>query len=178
MKKLVLLFALALTGIHAGAQTDTLDLTNALVISHIDKQEDRYTLEVNVSEILSANGIKNGVSLNMLKQGGDPQILMSDSVTRILAAKGINTLMLVSIRGYDRKFKPSSQKITLAEDLAASNLFSLYKEDIVSVTLEFHFYRNGVLVGSDLLKISGISSRDAVIKKLRKKLPKRIRKWK
>jgi hypothetical protein len=178
MKKLILLCALVLTGIHAGAQTDTLNLRNALVISHIDNQEDRYTLEVSVSEILSANGIKNGVSLNMLKQGGDPQILMSDSVTRVLEAKGINTLMLVSIRGYDRRFKPSTQKITLAEDLSASNLFSLYKEDIVSVTLEFHFYRKGVLVGSDLLKISGISSRDAVIKKLRKKLPKRIKKWK
>lgn len=178
MKKLVLLTALALTGINAGAQTDTLNLKNALVVSHIDNQEDRYTLEVSVSEILSANGIKNGVSLNMLKQGGDPQILMSDSVTRILEAKGINTLMLVSIRGYDRRFKASTQKLTLAEDLAASNLFSLYKDEIVSVTLEFHFYRHGVLVGSDLLKISGISSRDAVIKKLRKKLPKRIKKWK
>ena len=106
MKKLILLCALVLTGIHAGAQTDTLNLRNALVISHIDNQEDRYTLEVSVSEILSANGIKNGVSLNMLKQGGDPQILMSDSVTRVLEAKGINTLMLVSIRGYDRRFKP------------------------------------------------------------------------
>jgi hypothetical protein len=180
MKQLILLFVglLSFAPIVL-SQTDTLNLTNALVVSHLDKQEDRYSLEVAISEILAANGVKNAVSLNILKQGADPQILMSDSLTKVLAAKGINTLMLVSIRGYDRRFKRSEKKFTLAEDLSAANLFSLYKEDIVSVTLEFHFYRNGVLVGSDLMKIGGASSREAVLKKLRKKLPKRINhKWK
>lgn len=179
MKKIFFLLAIVLTGVTAQAQTDTLNLTNALVVSHMDNQEDRYSLEVAISEILSRSNVKNMLSLNVLKEGGDPQILMTDSLTKMLNAKGINTLMLVSIRGYDRKFKPSEKKITLAEDLAAANLFSLYKEDIVSVTLEFHFYRNGVLVGSDLMKIGGISSRDGVMKKLRKKLPKRVmKKWK
>jgi hypothetical protein len=179
MKQTLVLFSIALLGLGANAQTDSLNLTNALVISHIDDQQDRYSLEVTISEILSANNIKNGVSLNILKQGGDPQVLMTDSLTKVLKEKGINTLMLVSIRGYDRRFKPSEKKFTLAEDLSAANLFPIYKEDIVSVTFEFHFYRNGVLVGSDLLKIGGISSRDGVMKKLRKKLPKRINKrWK
>lgn len=179
MKQLVLLFiGIAAFAPFSKAQTDNLHLTNALVVSHLDKQEDRYSLEVSVSEILSAHGIKNGVSLNILKQGGDPQILMTDSLTKVLDSKGLNTLMLVSIRGYDRRFKPSGKKITLAEDLSAANLFSLYKDEIVSVTLEFHFYRGGVLVGTDLLKLNGASSRDAVLKKLRKKLPKKVRNWK
>ncbi len=161
------------------AQSKDLNLTNALVVSHINDQQDRFTLEVAIAEILSQCNVKNTVSLNLLKQGGDPQVLMTDSITKILAEKGINTLMLVSVRGYDRRFKPSEKKITLAEDLSAENLFSLYKEDIVSVTLEFHFYRNGELVYTDLLKIGGISSRDGVMKKLRKKLTKRVnRKWK
>lgn len=176
MKQLTIFTALILLVFHASAQTDTLNLRNALVVSNIDSQEDRFTLEVAISEMLSAQGIKNGVSLNMLKQGGDPQVLMTDSLTNILNGKGINTLMLVSIRGYDKRFRPTEKQYSLAEDLSSSNLFTLYKEDIVSVTLEFHFYRNGKLVGSDLLKIGGISSREGVMKKLRKKLPKRIRK--
>lgn len=179
MKQFLALFSIALLGFQTSAQTDSLHLKNALVVSHLDNQQDRYSLEVAISEILAANGIKNGVSLNILKQGGDPQVLMTDSLTKLLNNQGINTLMLVSIRGYDRKFKPSEKRLTLAEDLASANLFSIYKDDIVSVTFEFHFYRNGVLVGSDLLKISGASSRETVMKKLRKKLPKRINKrWK
>jgi len=179
MKQLITLLSFACLTAAAFAQKQAdLNLTNALVVSHMNNQEDRFSLEVAISETLANNGIKNAVSLNMLKQGGDPQVLLTDSVTRVLAAEGINTLMLVSIRGYDRKFKPSTQKMTLAEDLAVENLFSLYKEDIVSVTLEFHFYRNGVQVYSDLMKIGGISSRDGVMKKFRKKLPKRISKWK
>ncbi|MDH4471488.1 MAG: hypothetical protein QE487_02715 [Fluviicola sp.] len=179
MKQLILLIAMIGLGSISNAQTDSLHLTNALVVSHMDNQEDRYSLEVAISEILSANQVKNAVSLNVLKQGGDPQVLMTDSLTQILAGKGINTMMLVSIRGYDKRFRRSEKKLTLAEDLSSANLFSLYKDDIVSVTLEFHFYRNGVLVGSDLLKIGAISSREGVMKKLRKKLPKRIRKhWK
>lgn len=179
MKQSLLLISIALFSLVSRAQTDKLKLTNAMVVSHMDNQEDRYSLEVAISEILTANKIKNAVSLNTLKQGGDPQVLLTDSITQILKAKGINTLMLVSIRGYDRRFKLSESKQTLAEDLSTANLFSLYKDDIVSVTLEFHFYRDGVLVGSDLLKLGGISSRDGVMKKLRKKLPKRIhKKWK
>lgn len=179
MKYVLTLLGIALLSVASLAQENgELNLTNALVVSHMNNQEDRFSLEVAISEVLAGNGIKNAVSLNMLRQGGDPQVLLTDSVGRILTDKGINTMMLVSIRGYDRKFKLSQQKMTLAEDLAVENLFTLYKEDIVSVTLEFHFYRNGVQVYSDLLKIGGISSRDGVMKKLRKKLGKRVKKWK
>lgn len=176
MKQLTFLTALLFLVFTATAQTDTLKLRNALVVSNIDNQEDRFTLEVAISEMLSAQGIKNGVSLNIIKQGGDPQVLMTDSIAAVLNAKGINTMMLVSIRGYDKRFRPTEKQYSLAEDLSSSNLFTLYKDDIVSVTLEFHFYRDGKLVGSDLLKLGSISSREGVMKKLRKKLPKRIRK--
>jgi hypothetical protein len=114
-----------------------------------------------------------------LKQGGNPQVLITDSMTNVLAQKGFNTLLLVSVRGYDKKFRPSSQNFSLAEDLAAENLFPLYKEEIVSVTFEFHFYRNGQLVYTDLLKIPGASSREKVLRKLRKRLAKKVEKdWK
>jgi hypothetical protein len=170
---LLSLLFIAFTGI-----SQDLNLRNALVVSHIDNQQDRFTLEVAVSEVLSQNGVKNAVSLNLVKQGGDPQVLLTDSIKQILDAQGINTFMVVSIRGYDRKFKTTTKQLTLAEDLAADNLFSLYKPDIVSVSMEFHFYREGRLVYADIIKIGGVSSRESVMKKFRRKLSKRVRKWK
>lgn len=180
------IFAFCLLALQAFGQTDStsaivsdLKLNNAVIVSHLDKVEDRFSLEIALSETLSKTNVKNIVSLNLLKQGGDPQVLLTDSMSQILQSKGLNTLMLVSVRGYDKRFKPSTQKFTLAEDLAAENLFPLYKEDIVSVTLEFHFYRGGQLVYTDLLKISGATSREKVLKKLRKQLAKKIEKdWK
>jgi hypothetical protein len=155
-----------------------LNLRNALVISHLDKQQDRFSLEIACSEVLANAKIKNAVSLNVLKQGGNPLILLSDSLSKQLNNQGIDTYMLVSVRGYDKRFQKSTQTTTLAEDLAADNLFPIYKEEIVSVTFEFHFYRGGQLVYTDLLKINGASSRDKVLKNFRKKLAKRLdRKW-
>ena len=156
------------------AKFPPLKLNNALVVSHLDKESDQFSLEIAVSDVLSKTKIKNTVSLNVLKAGGDPQVLMTDSLTQVLKAKGINTLMLVSVRGFDNRFRPSSGNMTLAEDLAADNLFPIYKEDIVSVTFEFHFYREGKLVYTDLLKIGGINSRDKVLRKLRKNLAKKV----
>lgn len=185
MLKNTLLLFLLLSGTVFG-QADSvshkvkdLKLTNAVIVSHLDKQEDRFSLEIALSEVLSRNGVKNTVSLNLLKQGGDPQVLITDSMANVLKEKGFNTMMLVSVRGYDKKFRPSSENFNIAEDLAAENLFPLYKEDIVSVTFEFHFYRNNELVYTDLLKIPGAGSRDKVLKKLRKKLVKKVNKdWK
>jgi hypothetical protein len=153
-----------------------LKLNNALVVSHLDKQADQFSLEIAVSDVLSRSRVKNTVSLNVLKAGGDPQVLMTDSLTQLLNTKGINTLMLVSVRGFDNRFRPSTGNMTLAEDLAADNLFPIYKEDITSVTFEFHFYRGGKLVYADLLKIDGAGSRDKVLRKFRKKLAKKVQK--
>ena len=175
MNKFFILLALFVSVIGYG-QTEKLNLTNCLVVSHLDKQEDRFTLEIAISDALSRSKIKNMVSLNVLKQGGNPQILVTDSVSSMLKAKGIDTYMLVSVRGFDTHFKKSTQKFTLAEDLAAENLFPIYKEDIVSVTFEFHFYRGGKLVYTDMIFVGGAGSREKVVKNLRKKLTKKVNK--
>lgn len=178
MKKLLFLLTLSVN-LTVFAQDNQLHLKNALVVSHLDKQEDRFTLEIAISEILTRCKVKNLVSLNVLKQGGDPQVLLTDSVSSNLKAKGVDTYMLVSVRGFDQRFKKSSRNFNLAEDLAAENLFPIYKEDIVSVTFEFHFYRDGKLIYTDLIRISGASSREKVLKKLSKKMSKRVlKKWK
>lgn len=177
MKKQILFLLVAFSSISAFSQE--LKLSNALIVSHMDKQQDRFSLEIACSEVLANAGVKNGVSLNVLKQGGDPQVLLTDSLTQVLAAKGLNTLMLVSVRGYDKRFKVTEQTMTLSEDLSIDNLFPIYKEDIVSVSFEFHFYRDGKLVYSDVMKVGGAGSREKVMKKFRKKLAKKVEKeWK
>lgn len=180
MKKLILSLVCFFSLTSAFSQkVPALNLNECVIISHLDKSEDRFSLEINTSEVLSSVKVKNMVSLNVLKQGGDPQVFLTDSIVNLLKEKGFNTLMLVSIRGYDKNFKQSTATMTLAEDLSADNLFPIYKEDIVSVTFEFHFYRDGKLIYTDLLKISGVGSRDKVLKKYRKKLAKRVyKKWK
>lgn len=165
--------------LSAFGQLKNLDLKNVLVVAQLDKPEDRFTLEVNLTEILSEQGIKTLASLNVLKQGSDMLMLASDSIAAVLKSKGIDTYMLVSVRGYDTRFKPSVNHNDLKTELVTGHLFPLYREEIISVTLEFNFYRNGQFVAYDILKLPGTSSRDEVIKKLHKKLPKRINKcWK
>jgi hypothetical protein len=82
---------LVLFSIIISAQAQDLKLKNALVIGQLDKQEDRYSLEINLTEMLSEAGVKSMPSLNVLKLGSDASILASDSVQKVLAAKGIDT---------------------------------------------------------------------------------------
>ena len=53
-------------------QLDQLNLTNALVIGQLDKPEDRFSIEINLTELLTSNGVKAMPSLNVLKLGSDP----------------------------------------------------------------------------------------------------------
>jgi hypothetical protein len=155
-----------------------LNLTNALVIGQLDNPEDRYSLEINLTEILSSNGIKTVPSLNILKLGADSEILASDSVAQVMAAQGIDTYVLVTVRGYDRKFKVSKNQADLNSAVRIGGLFDLYRMDIVSISFEFKFYREGKFVYGDIIKCGNISDRETVLKRLRKKVTKRVsKKW-
>lgn len=179
MRSYFFIAILLLSSSAAMAQTKKLNLTNAMVVGQLDKPEDKYTIEINLSELLASYGIKTMASLNVLKQGSDPEMLASDSIKNVLRANGIDTYVLVSVRGYDRNFKPATKHADLATELATGHLFPLYRDEAVSVTFEFIFYRNGEFAGYDLVKLGGIGSRDGVLKKFRKKIGKRIRKsWK
>lgn len=161
------------------SQTDNIKLTNALVIGQLDKQEDRYSLEINLTELLSEAGVKAMPSLNVLKLGSDASLLALDSVQKAVAAKGFDTYVLVSVRGYDRKFKLSERINDLNTALGVGNLFPIYRDEVTSVSFEFLFYRNGQFVGSDIIKCGNVSDRNSVIKRFRKNVAKRIvKKWK
>lgn len=157
-------------------QTKDIHLRNALVVGQLDKAEDRFTMEINLTQLLAESGIKAMASLNVLKEGTPPEMLASDSIQAVLKAKGIDTYVLVSVRGYDRKFKPSKRHESLVAELASSHLFPIYRDEISSVTFEFKFYRNGEFAGYDLIKVNGVGSRETVLKKFRKAINKRLAK--
>jgi hypothetical protein len=161
-----------------GQQTAPFQLTNAFIVAQLDRPEEKFSLEINLAELFSEQGVNVFPSLNILKQGQNPTVLASDSVISILKNKQLDTYVLVSVRGYDRNYRKKSKQTSLIEELSSSHLFPIYRDDIVSLTFEFLFYQNGNQVYSDLLKIKNINNKDSVLKKLHKKLPKLIHKWK
>lgn len=178
MKNLTLLLLL-FVAVNVQAQKESIQLKNALVVGQLDKAEDRYSVEINLTELLTEAGVKAVPSLNILKMGSDASIIATDSIQKLIAAKGIDTYILVSVRGYDKKFKKTHRKDELKTALDAGNLFPIYRDEIVSVSFEFMFYRNGQFIGSDIVKCGNVSSRDTVIKRFRKSVAKRIvKKWK
>lgn len=179
MKKYILLFILFTSINTAFTQKKVkLELNNAVVIGQLDNAEDRYSLEINLTELLSTRGVKTIPALNIMKMGSDSQLLASDSMTQVLKSKGIDTYILVSVRGYDRKFKPTTSNDNLFKALELGSLFNLYQLDIVSVSFEFKFFRNGQFVMSDIVKCANVSDRETVLKRFRIKVGKRItKKW-
>lgn len=165
--------------ISSWGQLELLDLKNALVVGQMDKPEDRFSVEINITELLTNAGVKASPSLNVLKLGSSAELLTTDSIKAVVASKGYDTYLLISVRGYDKKFKATDKKDDLATALGAGNLFQIYRDEVTSVSFEFMFFRNNVMVASDIVRCSNVSNRDAVVKKLRKAVSKRIvKKWK
>jgi hypothetical protein len=159
--------------------SQSLKLTNAIVIAQFDKQEDRYALEVSLTEMLAEYNVKALPSLNLLKQGADASVLADDTLQKNLKIAGYDTYLVVNVRGYDRTFKPATQKISFAEILDMTSIYHLYRDEATSVSFEFTFFRNNEVVQRNILKCGNISDRNSVLKRFRKKLPKIIEKsWK
>lgn len=155
------------------------ELKNAVIVGQFDKPEDRYAIEVNVTEIFSQIGIKTIPLQNIIKQGGSALILIEDSVQNALKRKGFDTYVVINVRGYDRTFKPSTTKERFDEVLNRTSIYKLYKDESTSISFEFIFFRNNEVVFRDILKCGNISDRDSTIKRFKKKLPKRMKKkWK
>lgn len=153
-------------------------LKNAVVIGMMDDQDERYSIEINLTELLTSRGIKALPSLNVIKLGEDSRVLASDSVQAIVNAKGYDTYMLISVRGYDKRYKVSPGQPNFKQALEAGNLYKMYQMDIVSVSFEVKFYQNGNCVHTEIVKCGGIGDRDTVVKKFRKKVGKLIdKRW-
>ena len=158
---------------------EALNLQNVVIVGQMDDPADRYSVEISMSELFGNAGIKSKASLNLIKQGADSQTLASDSISNKLSSDGFDTYMVISVRGYDKRFKSSDVDESLSDALSRGNLFAIYQEGVVSVSFEYKFYRKGKLVHSEIIKCGNARSRQKVMRKLRKKVTKRIEKsWK
>jgi hypothetical protein len=176
MKKRLILSFLLLS-FSSVAQEQQFTLTNALIVAQMNKEDERYSLEIALTEFFTDRGIKAIPSLNVLKQGSDQTMLASDSLKSIVKAKGIDTYLLVSVRGYDSRFKESNKKDDFVTALGYGTLFNLYREEVANVSFEFFFYKNDALVKTELVRVGNISSKESVIKRLKKRLARKLKKW-
>jgi len=153
-------------------------LTNAVVIGQFDKPEDRFSIEINTTEILAAQGIKAIPSLNLLKTGADSRLLATDSIKAMVRSKGFDTYLIVKVIGYDKRFKVSERKISFEEALNLGTLFNLYRDEAESISFELSFFKNDQIIYREVIRCMSISDRNTVLKKYRKKLTKRVsKKW-
>lgn len=171
-----IIFLAVLVSFHGFSQKHVTGLTNTVVIGQFDKAEDRFSVEINTTELLVANGVKAMPSLNLLKTGADTRLLSTDSLKALVKSKGYDTYLIVSVRGYDKRFQKSERQVTLEEALGFGNLFHLYRNEATSVTFEFTLFKENKIIFRDIMRCEGISDRNTVLKKYRKKLNKRIQK--
>ena len=137
-------------------QAQPLHLKNAVVIAQFDKAEDRYAMQALMAELLTQTNVKVLPVMNVLKQAEDLSHLLSDSVQTLLKSKGYDTYLVVNVRGYDRKFKPSEDTQLLAEMLETTSIYQIYRDEATSVSFEFSFYRDGKLVQREILRCGNV----------------------
>ncbi|MBN9293316.1 MAG: hypothetical protein J0G96_04980 [Flavobacteriia bacterium] len=174
MKKIIFI-AFILLGFHVTGIAQKANLQNAVVVGLFDRKDERFQMEILLSELLLENKIKAKVSLNFLKEGADVTALANDSVQQLIAKSGFDTYVLMAVRGYDKKFKPATQKLPLGEELSLGHLFPIYREEISNVTFEFKFYKGNEMTGYSMVKIPA-SSKESMLKKFRLKMGKQIKK--
>lgn len=179
MKKLIVLTLLfvSFTSIAQKKKKEQFTLTNALVVGQMNKEDERYFLEISLTEFFADRGVKAMPSLNILKQGADLSDLASDSLKNTVQAKGIDTYLLVSVRGFDSRFKVSSRNDDFSTALDYGTLFNLYRDEVTNVSFEFFFYRNDTLVKKQLFRVGNVNSKESVLKRLKKKLTRKMKKW-
>ncbi len=175
--KIVIAVALVFVSLTSIGQKQSFTLTNALIVGQMDKEDERYFLEIALTEFLTERGVNAVPSLNVLKQGSDLSLLATDSLMQVVKAKGLDTYMLVSVRGFDSRFKVSEKNDGFAAALDYGTLFNLYREEIANVSIEFFFYRNNTLVKKQLIRVGNIDSKESVVKRLKKKLARKMKKW-
>jgi hypothetical protein len=173
MIKSALTFLIIILVYSLGAQTK---FSNAVIIAQFDKPEDRYAIEVALTDIFSAQNMHVLPMQNILKQGGNPLILCNDSVQKMLKNKGFDTYLIVNVRGYDRRFKPSESLVTFCDAMDMTSIYKLYRDEATSVSFEFLFFQKNQIVFRDILKCGNISDRNSTLKRFKKKLPKRMKK--
>ena len=99
-----------LISLSSFSQLSNLKLKNVVVVGQFDKIEERFTIESTLVTLLNDFNIKTTPSVNYVKSGESSAVLAGDSLTNVLKEKGFDTYVIVSVRGYDRKYKTSEIK--------------------------------------------------------------------
>lgn len=172
--KLIVVLVFMFSALTSFSQIKKLKLKNCVVIGQFDKPEDRFTIESALTGLLNEYNIKTTPSVNYVKTGESPTVLAEDSLLNLLKEKGYDTYVIVSVRGYDRSYKPSKVKYTFKEKLDQGTLREIYRNAAVNVTFEFAFYRDGIMVAIDQVKCSNISDRESTMKRFIKRTDSRI----
>lgn len=161
-----------------GQDDGSLNLKNVLIVGQQDELSDRYILEVGLLQLFTEYNIRSRASLNIVKQRGTDDFLLNDSIQQILRSEGIDTYLLVSIRGYNKRFRLSDEANPIKEEINAGHLYPLYRESASTVTFSFTFYRDMKPIHYELIKTGTVGSKDSVMKKLLKKVERKlVKEW-
>ena len=115
-------------------------LANALVIGQMNNPDDRYSIEMAMTQMLRSANIQTEPSLNLLKLGSDSRVLATDSLLEVVKQKGLDTYMLISVCGFDRKYRPGNLDDNFSKSLDQATFFDLYRLDAVSVSFQIKFF--------------------------------------
>lgn len=155
------------------------DLDNVIVVAQQNQTEDRYNLELAVIDFLRSKSINTRSGISITKEGQGPPSLANDSLQNRMEEEGFPMFMLVSVRGYNKRYSISEQQNALNDELKAGNLFAYHREDISSVTFTISFYRNGVPVHAELIRVTKTKSPEKILSTLIKKMERQYKKvWK
>ena len=155
------------------------NLKGAMILVQNDKPQERFSMEANLGKLFTSYGMPILLSINLIKEGAPLTELGETKIQAELNARNINSVLIISVRGFDTRFKPRTKiPQTLEEMLKEGNANPITTEEAASVTIEFFQYVNGKFNGYHMLRLGGASSRSKVYTKLQKKLDRLMPKWK
>jgi hypothetical protein len=183
MKRISLVFLLSIATIsNAWAQKvkhpPINNLKGAMLLVKNDDAKERFSVEANMGKILATYNLPLLLSINMINQGAPLKELAGARVQNEMSARGINSVLVVSIRGFDQRFKPRTKiPATLEEMLEEGNLYPISQEEATTVTIEFIQYVGGKFNGYHMMRIGSASNKSKVYTRIQKKLNRLVPKW-
>lgn len=153
-----------------------LRLDNVLVVAQQDKLEDRYSVELAITNLMQMSGVNSKSALGVIPQGEFMNVLATEEIQKKVKEMGIDTYMLISVRGYDRSFTPSTDLQGMRDELNAGHMFSFWRESANSISFSVTFYRNNQPIHYELIKVKNGKNREVTLKRMVKAFDKRLQK--
>jgi len=82
------------------------NMKGAMLLVKNDNAQERFSVEANLGKILATYNMPLLLSINLINQGAPLKELAGARVQNEMSARGINSVIVVSIRGFDQRFKP------------------------------------------------------------------------